>query len=93
MGAGFALDLADIAPVQQGIRIHLTSNFYPPIPVEMVKPCIKAIDACNDGDDEVLIQLPEVNGFQIRWRGEDTAPAWAIVEQHRLWPWIDGEEG
>lgn len=90
MGRVFAEDLAGLTSLEQGISIHLSSNFYPPIPQEMVQTCIDAINSyLNYEDDEILIQLPKVNDFQITWRGQDTAPIWSIIEQHRLWPWIN----
>ena len=84
MGYNTAVDLASSINMQQGMAIHLQSNHYPPVPTSMIQPCIDAIFACVDMDDEVLIQLP--NG--VTWRGHDTAPAWAIVEGHHLEPWI-----
>ena len=89
MGRVLAEELSALDNRELAIQIHLTSNFYPPIPTEMVQPCLEAIDVYNSGDDEILIPLPEVNGFQIEWRGQTTAPVWAIIEQHRLWPWVN----
>ena len=47
MGRGFAVDIANIEGISMkaGIEIHLTSNFYPPVPTSMAQPCIEAIDA------------------------------------------------
>ena len=64
---------------------HLRSNHFPPVPLSMVEPCEQAIDACNEGDSDRQIQLPE----QTSWRGHDTAPAWAIVEGHHLDSFLD----
>jgi hypothetical protein len=87
MGSTFARDLAtmDGLSMQAAIEIHLTSNFYPPVPVSMAQPCIEAIDACWDNDNDRSIPLPD----GVFWRGQNTAPAHAIVEQHRLYPWIE----
>lgn len=86
MGYNTAVDLASTLSLRQSIQLHLTTNHYPPVPSSMVEPCVEAINACVDGDDdEMLIQLPG----GVFWRGHDTAPAWAIVEAHHLQPWID----
>jgi hypothetical protein len=44
MGATFATDLASmdsLTPLQQ-LEIHLTSNFYPPVPASMAEPCMQS---------------------------------------------------
>lgn len=71
--------------MEQQIAIHLSANHYPPVPKSMVKPCIEAIDAVNDlGLWNADIELPE----GISWRGNNTAPASAIIEAHHLDAWI-----
>lgn len=99
MGANFAHDIADIAETEltmkQQITYHLRGNFYPPVPLSMVQPCIDAIQAYWEDETDRLIQLPtdgytlDGEPFQILWRGQDKAPAWAICEQHKLdaWTW------
>jgi len=59
---------------------HLTSNHYPPVPANMVDPCLIAIGACNGGESNFEVDLPD----GITWRGHTAAPAWAIVEGHHL---------
>ena len=49
MGAMRAMDIADTLDVEQGVRVHLTTNHYPAVPIEMVPVCIDAIDAVNSG--------------------------------------------
>lgn len=102
MGNNFATEMTDGTledlgihlTLEQQISIQLTSNHYPPVPTAMIQPCIEAIQACNEDESNRLIQLPidgvDRNGepFQITWRGQDSAPAWAIVEGHHLDPWI-----
>lgn len=73
---------------EQAISIQLQNNHYPPVPLSMVQACMDAIDACNSGDNEILIDLPE----GVSYRGKVQAPAYAIVESHHLGPWIDYEE-
>jgi hypothetical protein len=88
MGSNFANELADYdlgLDLSTAIKIHLTSNHYPPIPVEMVEPCIDAIDAYHNGDTDQEIQMPK----DITYKGRNTAPAWAIIEQHHLEAWCE----
>lgn len=85
MGNNLALDLAtSTLGLRNALSIHLTSNHYPPVPTAMVEPCVLAIEAMNDGDMDADIALPE----GVLWRGQTTAPAWAIVEGHHLEAWL-----
>ncbi len=88
MGSNFATELAELdlgLSLEDSIGIHLQANHYPPVPKEMVKPCIEAIDAVNDlGLWDLEIPMPE----GITYKGLTTAPAWAIIEQHHLDAWI-----
>ena len=86
MGNNFATELAEMdMDLEQSIRIQLTANHYPPVPTSMVQPCIEAIYACNDEEHDKLIKLPE----GVSWRGQDSAPAYAIVEGHHLDAWLN----
>lgn len=91
MGRIQADDLAsmDALTLDQAIGYHLQGNHYPPVPLSMVQPCVEAIYAVNDWQSDKAIELP--NG--ITYKGETSAPAWAIVEQHHLDAWVqnDGE--
>ncbi len=88
MGSNLAYDLANNdlldLDLETQIKIHLTSNHYPPVPVSMVEPCIDAIDAYYDEDYGRVINLPE----GISWRGQTSAPAHAIVDAHHLDAWL-----
>lgn len=86
MGALHAIELAESElDLETQIRFQLRSNHYPPVPESMVPVCIEALDAVNtDGDWEKEITLPE----GVSWRGNDTAPAYAIIEQHHLEFWV-----
>ena len=66
------------------ILYHLRGNHYPPVPAEMVTPCIEAIDAYYDEDYDRMIDMPMVGNFQILYRGDTQAPARAIIDQHNL---------
>mgnify|MGYP003346803773 FL=1 len=86
MGSNLATELAEMdLDLAQSIRIQLTANHYPPVPVSMVEPCIEAIYACNEDEHNKLIKLPD----GVSWRGEDHAPAYAIVEGHHLDAWLN----
>ena len=89
MGSNLAYDLANSEiDLSSAIAIHLSSNHYPPVPKSMVEPCIEAIFALDEGEPDREIPMPE----GVSYKGLDTAPAWAIVEQHRLEAWIDTYE-
>ena len=87
MGYLAALELAggEFVPRARGIEIHLSTNLYPPVPTSMVQACLDAIDAVVEDDIERLIELPE----GVKWRGQELAPAFAIVDAHRLDAFVD----
>ena len=85
MGALQAMDIAENFDLEEGIKIHLRTNHYPAVPIEMVPTCIEAIDAVNsEGDWDKLITLPT----GITYKGLTRAPASSIIEQHHLEFWI-----
>jgi hypothetical protein len=88
MGRNLAEELAGSLGLRQSLAIHLRSNHYPPVPTSMIEPCIEAIQACNEGDYDRQIDLPE----GVSWRGKTQAPAHAIAESHHLDAWIECDE-
>jgi hypothetical protein len=85
MADGTLSDLGIMLDMETQMRIHLTSNLYPPVPTIMIQPCIEAIDAVNDaGLWNLEIPLPE----GVFYKYQNTAPAHAIIENHRLEAWI-----
>jgi hypothetical protein len=92
MGSTYAAGLADevggLIDLETALHIHLRSNHYPPVPTAMIEPCVAAIDAANNDDWDRHIDLTGI----AQWRGEDYAPAWAIIEGHHLESFIDSEE-
>jgi hypothetical protein len=51
MGSVTALGIKDeVLDLETQLLYHLKGNHYPPVPAEMVKPCIEAIDAYYDED-------------------------------------------
>lgn len=93
MGSVTAIGLADtVLDLETQVLYHLTGNHYPPIPKEMVTPCIEAIDAYYDEDYDRMIDMPMVGDFQILYKGNTQAPARAIVNQHHLEWFIEPSE-
>lgn len=89
MGRQTAEALTELdAPMREQIEIHLVSNFYPPIPRFMAQVCVDAINAYLEKETNRMIDMPG----GVTYKGLTYAPAWAIVEQHRLYPWLDEEE-
>jgi hypothetical protein len=87
MGSNFATELADYdlgLDLSTAIGIHLSSNHYPPVPNSMVLPCIEALEAYWEDETDREIPMPE----GVSYRGQNTAPAWAIIEQHHLEAWL-----
>lgn len=60
--------------------LHLTDNHYPPLPITFVGVCQAAIRACNHGEWEKSIRLPD----DLLWKGSHYAPAREIVETYHL---------
>lgn len=90
MGHLQATEFAEIADLDTGLTWHLQHNHYPPVPLTMLPVCKEVIEWINDGGDfNQHFALPT----PTTWRGESSAPAWAIVEGHHLDAWLtDGEE-
>lgn len=75
--------------IEKQIAWHLRANHYPPVPEIMVAPCLAAIEAWNERrDTSETIALPE----GVSWRGENFAPAWAIIDSHHLDAWCESDE-
>ena len=89
MGSQLAQEISEFdMPLRNQIEIHLVSNFYPPIPRFMAQACVDALNAYWEEDTKRMIDMPH----GVSYKGSTCAPAWAIVEQHRLWPWLQEEE-
>lgn len=70
---------------KQQVALHLRHNCYPPVPMIMLDVCIEAIAQCVLDDGDVEVSLPE----GVTYRGLTTAPAHAIVSNHRLEAFLD----
>lgn len=89
MGSQLAQEISEFdMPLHNQIEIHLVSNFYPPIPRFMAQTCIDALNAYWEEETDRMIDMPK----GVSYKGSTSAPAWAIVEQHRLWPWLQEDE-
>jgi len=91
MGLNMATELASDEfnlGMEGSIAMHLRVNHYPPVPTSMVQPCIDAIDAYWEEDLNRLIELPK----GVLWRGQESAPAYAIIESHHLESWCQEDE-
>lgn len=88
MGLFSAMGVAESdTPIEMQIRWHLTSNHYPPLPVELVEPCIEAINAWNNRDIDLLekkITLPE----GIQFKNQNYIYATELIESLHLEAWI-----
>ena len=73
--------------LRPALHWHLTSNHYPPVPSSMIDACVAAIEALVDEEPEREIELPD----NIVWKGQTTAPAQSIVEDHHLWYFVENQ--
>lgn len=90
MGTLQAQDMSEHAPdLTTLLTWHLRHNHYPPVPLSMVPVCEQAMDAVLADEPDNLIELPE----NTLYRGRTEAPAWAIVDAHRLHSFIEQEGG
>jgi len=87
MGRAFAESVQDL-DLEVAIGYHLQGNHYPPVPLSMVEPCMDAIEAAWNEDWNLEISMPD----GVLYKGKTSAPAWAIIEQHHLDPWIEDVE-
>ena len=89
MGSQLAQEISEFdMPLRNQIEIHLVSNFYPPVPRFMAQTCVDALNAYWEEETDRMIDMPK----GVSYKGSTSAPAWAIVEQHKLWPWLQEEE-
>jgi hypothetical protein len=91
MGNLAAIDMASTeTSIEQQLAWHLRANHYPPVPVEMVQPCIEAIGITlqvqwGDANFNDPVDLPD----GVTWRGQTTCPANALVDSFHLDAWVD----
>jgi len=85
MGYMTALSLAEEMDLDQGLRIHLQSNHYPPVPLTMVGPCKEAIAKANSNEWEASIKLPK----GVSCKGSNFASVLDIVNAHHLTAFLE----
>lgn len=90
MGRNFATELSSESSLtlEQQIAIHFASNCYPPIPQSMVAVAVEAINAVNDEQYDLEIELPQ----GITFRNSTTVTAINAVDSLRLEAWTSGED-
>lgn len=89
MGSQFVRDIQETdLSLRDQISIHLRANCYPPVPLTMLDACVESVILCNEDLPNSEIDLPE----GVYYRNYKTAPAWAIVDSHRLEGFITLEE-
>jgi len=77
---------------ERGIGLHLSSNFYPPLPVGYVKPLAEAIQAVWEDDGARLVALPDVP--LLPRSAEKVEGVWhvdaeSLVDACKAWPFVD----
>lgn len=87
MGYLSSIDMADLAPLEDGIRWQLMANHYPPPPSYMVDIAIEAVVRAREGDLDSTIELP---GEAQHNRYGKHVPIHVIVEAFHLQPWLEG---
>jgi len=73
------------ARLENAIEWHLKYNFYPPYPRALIKPCLEAIEAVNQGNPNGLIIIPTNEG------GQGGAKAGDLIEFFNLEGMIETE--
>lgn len=58
MGRQWIEGLQEVYPIKQCLEIHLTGNHYPPVSLDFVPSCMKAIKHCNEGNYDKKIKMP-----------------------------------
>lgn len=71
-------DTIEKVRLENAIYWHLRYNFYPPYPRELIKPCLEAIEAVNQGNPDALITVPTMTGEPNAGR------AWELIEFFKL---------
>lgn len=72
--------LEEVSDQWKLVAYHLQNNHYPPVPLNMVDTCLRAIEYANKGDYDTLIMLPEGTTY----KGSTHASVEVIVESHHL---------
>lgn len=89
MGYLHATELAtnDSLSLEQQLRIHFSSNCYPPVPSFMLDVAVEAINAYNEFDGGKVITLPA----GVSFRDSKEVSAFEVIEALRLEAWTNTE--
>lgn len=89
MGNLQAQEFAELTDIDTALHWHAKGNHFPPLPTALIPIWKEVILWVNDGKSlDQTFALPE----GAYWRGESSAPAWAIIEGHHLSAWIEDNE-
>jgi len=88
MGSLQAQEFAELADIDTALNWHARGNHYPPLPTTLVPVWKEVINWANEDKDlDQTFALPS----PATWRGNNFAPAWAIIEGYHLNAWISNE--
>ena len=71
MGRANLQDMLECVNERVALEWHLAHNHYPPVPAEMVEPCLEAIALIQTEDEDAIVVLPR--GITYRGDAEMTA--------------------
>lgn len=94
MGSMSAIGMASavnvgVVDIRSALSWHLTSNHYPPLPLDLVDTALRVIDKANAGEWNRRVKLPE----GITFRGSQLAPVGACVDAWHLHEFLDADGG
>jgi len=96
--SGYAEAITEgLCSLEVAIQAHLQTNLYPPLPVSLVRACIKAIHNVEDGLPDKPVRLPvglmlsHKPGGVISKR-TNRPPSWRLVEACHLDAFVQYEE-
>jgi hypothetical protein len=89
MGSKTSMEIVESGlSLRDQLAWHLQGNHYPPVPLEMIDPCIDSIELASVGHWNAEVLLPD----GVFYKGNNYAPVWAMIDQHRLNEWVDEDE-
>jgi len=76
-----------------GISLHLSTNFFPPLPQDYVEPLLEAIDCYREGGDGWVFLNEDINPIPRRAQWDEEVEAWAVLpaellENCRAWGFV-----
>lgn len=89
MGSTYALGIAETVANEQisldhALRMHLTANHYPPLPVALIPLAKEAIERARDEEWDENIALPLDFTYQLR----ENLKVWEVVETLHLYAFL-----